>query len=131
MTVQPRDETVGFVLALIAHDRMKEPMVELAHEHRALLSRLRLVATSTTGTRLREALALPVELAASGPSGGDLQIGARIVGGGVDALVFLRDPLSAHPHEPDIQALLKVCDVHDVALATNVASARILLTALA
>jgi methylglyoxal synthase len=66
----------------------------------------------------------------SGPEGGDMQIGARIVSGDVDAVVFLRDPLTAHPHEPDIQALLKVCDVHGVPVATNLASAEILLRSL-
>ena len=66
----------------------------------------------------------------SGPHGSDMQIGARIVAGRVDAVVFLRDPLTAHPHEPDIQALMKVCDVHGVPLATNLASAEILLRSL-
>ena len=66
----------------------------------------------------------------SGPQGGDMQIGARIVEGRVDVVVFLRDPLTAHPHEPDIQALMKVCDVHGVPLATNLASAEILLRSL-
>jgi methylglyoxal synthase len=125
-----RDPAVGFVLALIAHDEKKDDLVALAEEYRTTLSRLRLVATGTTGTRLREALGLPVELVNSGPLGGDLQIGARIASDAVDAVVFLRDPLSPHPHEPDIQALLKVCDVHDVPLATNVAAARILLDAI-
>lgn len=125
-----RDPAVGFVLALIAHDEKKDDLVALAEEYRTTLSRMRLVATGTTGTRLREALGLPVELVNSGPLGGDLQIGARIAGDAVDAVVFLRDPLSPHPHEPDIQALLKVCDVHGVPLATNVAASRILLDAI-
>jgi methylglyoxal synthase len=72
-------------------------------------------------------LGLEVERVASGPQGGDLEIGAMIVRGDVQAVVFFRDPLTAHPHEPDIQAVLKVCDVHDVPLATNRASAEILL----
>jgi methylglyoxal synthase len=118
------------VVALIAHDDRKDALVELVLEHRGMLSRARLLATGTTGTRVAEASGLSVELVNSGPLGGDLQIGARIAVGEVDAVVFLRDPLSPHPHEPDIQALLKVCDVHDVPLATNVAGARILLTAL-
>jgi methylglyoxal synthase len=118
------------VVALIAHDDRKDALVELVLEHREMLSRARLLATGTTGTRVAEASGLSVELVNSGPLGGDLQIGARIAVGEVDAVVFLRDPLSPHPHEPDIQALLKVCDVHDVPLATNVAGARILLTAL-
>jgi methylglyoxal synthase len=80
---------------------------------------------------LTDELALPVECVEGGPYGGDLQIGARVVEGQIDAVVFLRDPLTAHPHEPDIQALLKVCDVHGVPLATNRASAEILLHVLA
>lgn len=90
-----------------------------------------LVATGTTGVVLERELGILVERVASGPEGGDLQIGARIVEGEIDAVVFLRDPLTAHPHEPDIQALLKVCDVHGVPVATNVASAEILLHFLA
>ena len=121
----------GFVLALIAHDDMKDHLVELAVERRDVLSRLALVATGTTGGRLRDEAGLEVELVNSGPLGGDLQIGARIATGQLHAVLFLRDPLSPHPHEPDIQALLKVCDVHDVPLATNPAGARILLDHLA
>lgn len=114
-------------LALIAHDEQKDDLVALAVEHRDTLQRLALVATGTTGRRLREATGLDVELHVSGPLGGDLQIGGRIAAEEVDAVVFLRDPLNPHPHEPDIQALMKVCDVHDVPLATNLATARILL----
>ena len=94
------------------------------------MANLRLIATGHTGTRLAEELDLEVERVHSGPMGGDLEIGARIVAGDVDAVVFLRDPLAAHPHEPDIQALLKVCDVHGVPVATNLASAEILLRSL-
>jgi methylglyoxal synthase len=118
------------VVALIAHDDRKDALVELVLEHRAMLADAELIATGTTGTRVAEASGLDVELVNSGPLGGDLQIGARIAVGDVDAVIFLRDPLSPHPHEPDIQALLKVCDVHEVPVATNVAGARILLTAL-
>lgn len=121
----------GFVLALIAHDDMKDQLVALAVERRDVLSRLTLVATGTTGGRLRDEAGLEVELVNSGPLGGDLQIGARIATGQLHAVLFLRDPLSPHPHEPDIQALLKVCDVHDVPLATNPAGATILLDHLA
>jgi methylglyoxal synthase len=115
-------------VAVIAHDQKKDDLVRLASDHRALFARFRLVATRTTGRILSEALDLPIELMASGPEGGDLQIGARIVESRIDALVFLRDPLTAHPHEPDIQALLKVCDIHQVPVATNMASAEILLS---
>lgn len=116
-----------FRLALIAHDERKESLVSLAVQHRDVLSRVSLVATGTTGKRIAEATGLEVERHASGPLGGDLQIGGRIAADEIHAVVFLRDPMNPHPHEPDIQALLKVCDVHDVPLATNVASARILL----
>jgi methylglyoxal synthase len=118
------------VLALVAHDEKKGDLIRLAREHRSTLSGVHLVATSHTGTQLAEELGLDVECVRSGPEGGDMQIGARIVEGRVDAVVFLRDPLTAHPHEPDIQALMKVCDVHGVPLATNLASAEILLRSL-
>ncbi len=95
--------------------------------HRSTLSSFRLVATRTTGNLLLQELDLPIERVASGPRGGDLQIGARIVESRIDAVIFLRDPLTAHPHEPDIQALLKVCDVHRIPVATNLASAEILI----
>lgn len=124
--LEPRGET--FVVALVAHDEKKADMLELAREHRGLLGRLRLLGTGTTGGMISEDLALAVDRVASGPRGGDLQIAARIAGGEVDAVVFLRDPLTAHPHEPDIQALLKVCDTYGVPVATNVAAARILLS---
>lgn len=117
-----------FTLAMIAHDGKKDDLVRLARDHIETLRTVRVVATATTGSLLMSALGVPVEATFSGPQGGDLQIGARVVDGGVDAVVFLRDPLTAHPHEPDIQAFLKVCDVHDVPLATNRASAEILFT---
>lgn len=114
-------------IALIAHDRMKDRMVELAREFRPALARHRLLATGTTGRRLRDELGLEVECLLSGPLGGDLQIGARLSVGEVQRVVFLRDPMTPQPHEPDINALVRACDVHDVACATNVASARLLL----
>jgi methylglyoxal synthase len=120
----------GAVLALVAHDEKKDDLLRLASRYRTALERLHLIATGHTGRQLAELLDLPVECVASGPEGGDIQIGARIVTGDVDAVVFLRDPLTAHPHEPDIQALLKVCDVHGVPVATNLASADILLRSL-
>lgn len=122
-------DTRPFTLALIAHDGKKDDMVRFAKEHLGLLRRLRLVATATTGSLLEAELGLGIERVSSGPQGGDLEIGAKIVRGDVQAVVFFRDPLTAHPHEPDIQAVLKVCDVHGVPLATNRASAEILLRA--
>jgi methylglyoxal synthase len=118
------------VLALVAHDEKKDDLLRLAARHRSTLSNLRLIATGHTGGQIAETLDLQVERVHSGPEGGDLEIGARIVAGEVDAVVFLRDPLTSHPHEPDIQALLKVCDIHGVPLATNLASAEILLRSL-
>jgi methylglyoxal synthase len=118
------------VLALVAHDEKKDDLLQLAARHRTTLSNLRLIATGHTGGQIADLLDLEVERVHSGPEGGDLEIGARIVAGDVDAVVFLRDPLTSHPHEPDIQALLKVCDIHGVPLATNLASAEILLRSL-
>jgi methylglyoxal synthase len=118
-------------VALIAHDAKKEDLLRLVRSHRRIFERFRLLATGTTGNLLMQQVGLPVDLAASGPEGGDLQIGSRIVEGRIDAVIFLRDPLTAHPHEPDIQALLKVCDIHRIPVATNVASAEILLHFLA
>ena len=117
-------------IALIAHDAKKDAMIRLAREHAPLLEAHRLVATGTTGSRLREQAGLDVECLRSGPLGGDLQIGARLAQGEIDMVIFLRDPMTAQPHEPDITALLRACDVHDVACATNEASARRLLLSL-
>ena len=117
-------------LALIAHDRKKDTMVTLAREFATGLSKCTLMATGTTGRRLRDEAGLDVECLLSGPLGGDLQIGARLAVGEVDAVVFLRDPMTPQPHEPDINALVRACDVHDVPCATNLATARILLAGL-
>ncbi len=114
-------------IALIAHDRMKDTMVAIAREFRSTLQAHVLMATGTTGSRLRDEVGIDVECLLSGPLGGDLQIGARLAMGLVDAVIFLRDPMTPQPHEPDINALVRACDVHDVPCATNPASARILL----
>ena len=114
-------------IALIAHDHKKDDMVLLAKEFADFLSRCHLVATGTTGGRLHAEAGLEVECMLSGPMGGDLQIGARLAVGQVDAVVFLRDPMTPQPHEPDINALVRACDVHNVPCATNVAAARLLL----
>lgn len=113
-------------IALVAHDHMKDKMVALAREFSATLQMHRLMATGTTGSRLQREAGLDVECLLSGPLGGDLQIGARLATDGVDLLIFLRDPMTPQPHEPDINALVRACDVHDVPCATNPASARIL-----
>lgn len=117
-------------IALIAHDRKKDDMVRLAGEFREQLAACTLLATGTTGGRLRKEVGLEVECLLSGPLGGDLQIGARLSVGEVGAVIFLRDPMTPQPHEPDINALVRACDVHDVPCATNLSSARLLLQAL-
>lgn len=116
-------------LALIAHDGKKNDMVWFCQRHHALLSTQSLVSTRTTGSVIESETGLPVAKMLSGPLGGDLQIAALICAQEVKAAIFLRDPLTAHPHEPDIAALMKVCDTHNIPLATNVATAEsILLT---
>jgi methylglyoxal synthase len=114
-------------IALIAHDQKKEAMIEFCLDHLEFLKKCRLIATGTTGTLLIENTGLDIELMLSGPLGGDQQIGAQIAKGKIDAVIFLRDPLTAQPHEPDITALLRVCDVHNVSLATNISTATKLL----
>lgn len=110
-------------LALIAHDEKKPDIVTFARNRRADLERFELIATGTTGKRLQESTGLDVERKQSGPLGGDMQIGAEIADETCDGVIFLRDPLTAQPHEPDITALLRICDVHAIPLATNLASA--------
>ncbi len=117
-------------IALIAHDGKKDEMVMLATEFADFLGGCELIATGTTGLRLTAEVGLAVERMLSGPHGGDLQIGARLAVGQIDAVVFLRDPMTPQPHEPDINALVRACDVHDVACATNVASGRLMLRSL-
>jgi methylglyoxal synthase len=117
-------------IALIAHDQKKVDMVLFVKRHGELLAGHSLVATGTTGKVVEEATGLPVEKMESGPYGGDQQIGAEVAAGRVDAVIFLRDPLTAQPHEPDITALLRVCDVHNVPLATNTATAELVVAGL-
>lgn len=117
-------------IALIAHDRKKQEIVTFVRAHRELLARHRLVATATTGALVAEEVGLEVTRYLSGPLGGDLQIGARIAAQEIDLVIFLRDPLTAQPHEPDITALLRVCDVHNVPVATNEATALLVLRGL-
>ena len=117
-------------IALIAHDRKKDDIVALAREFVLLLRRCALCATGTTGGRLANEVGLDVERLLSGPWGGDLQIGARLAQGDIDAVIFLRDPMTPQPHEPDINALVRACDVHDVPCATNLSTARLVLAQL-
>lgn len=111
------------VLALIAHDGKKADMVAWATYNRDALARHQLVATAATARLLQEKVGLEVEAVQPGPQGGDAQIGARVVEGRVDGVIFLVDPLDKHPHDPDIQTLMRLCNVHNVPLATNVATA--------
>lgn len=120
-------ENLGQTIALIAHDKKKEEMLAFVGHHKDLLQKFQLLATRTTGTLINKTYQLDVETMMSGPLGGDQQIGARVAAGQVDYVIFLRDPLTSQPHEPDINALLRLCDVHDVPLATNRKSAHILL----
>lgn len=114
-------------LALIAHDSKKDDMVSLMKAHKDNLANLNLVATRSTGQIIESRVGLPVTLMQSGPHGGDQQIGALVADGDVKAVIFLRDPMMAQPHEPDITALLRICDVHNVPLATNIATAEAVL----
>ena len=116
-------------IALIAHDAKKPTIVALAVEYQEVLRHCRLCATGTTGLQIAQATGLPIERLLSGPLGGDLQIGARLAMGEIDLVIFLRDPMTPQPHEPDINALVRACDVHDVPCATNEATARLLLEA--
>lgn len=118
-------------VALIAHDRKKLELAMFAMSHRDALAHFHLVATGTTGGILQKQTGLNVERVLSGPLGGDQQIGARIAEEKVLAVFFFRDPLTAQPHEPDVSALVRLCDVHDIALATNPASAEALMLWLA
>jgi methylglyoxal synthase len=114
-------------VALIAHDKKKDALAGFVAQNREVFARYGLVATGTTGRVISERTGLQVERLLSGPLGGDQQIGALAAQNQVAAVFFFRDPLTAQPHEPDVSALLRICDVHDVPLATNRASAEALL----
>jgi methylglyoxal synthase len=114
-------------VALIAHDMKKDDIVTLAGEFADTLAQCELVATGTTGGRIAAAHGLEIERKLSGPHGGDLQIGAELAEGRVNIVIFLRDPMTPQPHEPDINALVRACDVHNVPCATNIATARMIL----
>lgn len=116
-------------LALIAHDGKKAEMVAFVKNHREILSRFQIVATGTTGKYIAQT-GLGVQALETGPRGGDAQIAALIVTHQIDGIIFLRDPLGIHPHEPDIFMLLRLADVHNIPLATNQASAEILIKGL-
>jgi len=117
-------------ISLIAHDRKKDEMVDFAIAYEHVFAKHRLFATGTTGQRIMENTKLTVHRFLSGPLGGDQQIGAMIAQDEMDMIIFLRDPLMAQPHEPDINALIRLCDVHNIPLATNFGTAEILVKAL-
>ena len=117
-------------IALIAHDKKKNEIIDLAKNYRDVLAQHELYATGTTGTLIMGETALSIHRMKSGPLGGDQQIGAMLATGGIDLIIFLRDPLTAQPHEPDVSALLRLCDVQSIPLATNKSSAIIMLEAI-
>jgi len=117
-------------IALIAHDKKKDDIIELAKKYKEVLGRHELYATGTTGTLIMGETGLAIHRMKSGPLGGDQQIGAMLADGNMDLVIFLRDPLTAQPHEPDVSALLRLCDVQKIPLATNVNSATVMLEAL-
>ncbi|MGB0838112.1 MAG: methylglyoxal synthase [Flavobacteriaceae bacterium] len=118
-------------IAVISHDGKKAEMVQFLMDHREILNskNIQLISTGTTGTKA-ESAGLEVEKFLSGPMGGDAQIAARVAEGKTQMVLFFRDPLEKHPHEPDIFMLMRLCDVYDVPLATNPATAELLLKAL-
>lgn len=117
-------------IALIAHDGKKAEMLSFAKDHARLLRQYHLVATGTTGKLLQDKAQLDIQRMASGPVGGDAQIAAMVVGGQIKAVFFFVDALGKHPHDPDIQMLLRLCNVHNIPLATNEATALCIIAAI-
>lgn len=125
----PENETrAAKTVALIAHDNKKDDMIAFVQRYREVLERYSLVATGTTGKLIAERTGLPVTRMLSGPLGGDAQIAALVAVGEVAAVFFFIDPLGKHPHDPDINSLLRICNVHDVPLATNAATASFIIS---
>ena len=114
-------------IALIAHDKKKELMVQFCIAYKTILEKHNLCATGTTGGLVSEATGLTVHRFLSGPQGGDQQIGARIAYDEIDLVLFFRDPLTAQTHEPDVLSILKLADIHNIPVATNVATAEVLI----
>lgn len=117
-------------IALIAHDKKKDDIIEFVRRYKEVFKGHELYATGTTGRLINEIVGLEVERFLSGPLGGDQQIGAKICEGKIDLVIFLRDPLTAQPHEPDVSALLRLCDVHCIPVATNLGAAEVFLKVL-
>jgi methylglyoxal synthase len=122
-------KTIQKTLALVAHDGKKAQMVAFVRDNLSFLRNYRIIATGTTGQHVIQA-GLKAELKLSGPMGGDAQIASDVACGKCQGVIFLRDPLGMHPHDPDISMLMRICDVHNVPLATNLATAKLLLTGL-
>lgn len=114
-------------IALIAHDQKKQDMINFSIAYEPILQDHSLFATGTTGRLIMENTGLQITRLMSGPLGGDQQIGALVAENKMDLVIFLRDPLTAQPHEPDIIALLRLCDVYGIPLATNIATAEVLI----
>lgn len=117
-------------IALIAHDKKKDDIIDFVRRYKEIFKEHELYATGTTGRLINEIIGLEVERFLSGPLGGDQQIGAKICEGKIDLVIFLRDPLTAQPHEPDVSALLRLCDVHCIPVATNLGAAEVFLKVL-
>jgi len=117
-------------IALIAHDEQKDDLLRFVREHAEFFQSHPLVATGNTGKLVAEVLGLEVECVTHGPHGGDLIIGGRAAQGRISAVFFLRDPLTAQPHDPDVSALMRVCDVHRIPLATNIGTAEAIVESL-
>ncbi|MGM0899882.1 MAG: methylglyoxal synthase [Bacillota bacterium] len=117
-------------IALIAHDRKKDDLVRFAVAYKPIFEKHTLYATGTTGLRIMEATELPVHRFQSGPLGGDQEIGAMVAQNSMDVIFFFRDPLTAQPHEPDVTALVRLCDVYAIPLATNMGTAEVLVRGL-
>ncbi|MGY5847277.1 methylglyoxal synthase [Salegentibacter sp. HM20] len=115
-------------IAVIAHDGKKAEMVQFLNENREILKskEINIIATGTTGAKTEQA-GFSVKKLLSGPVGGDAQIAAKVAEGKVQMVIFFRDPMDKHPHEPDIFMLMRICDVHNIPLATNPASAKLLI----
>lgn len=114
-------------IALIAHDKKKDDLIRFVVAYKQLFEPHSLYATGTTGSRVMEATGLNIHRFQSGPLGGDQEIGAMIAQNTMDAIFFFRDPLTAQPHEPDVTALLRLCDVYAIPLATNMGTAEVLI----
>ena len=112
-------------IAIIAHDKKKEEMIEFCKRHVSVLKRHQLFATGTTGTKVMAATGLIIHCFKSGPLGGDQEIGAKVANGDIDLILFFRDPLTAQPHEPDVSALFRLSDVYKIPLASNINTAEL------